>query len=395
MNIRFLAQAEYFNCIHLKEDIILEKEYVEGDFANMPKVRYFLYYLEENVRKEVMPHSNKVDVFQITNCQHDSDYVFFTEYEQLPIEGYAFYIIRYNIVDHTSTRILSIKDDISYYPRKKQVEIFVLDDSNLILQRRIRQKKGQASGGTRSQNRLMLFNFNKNKKIEIEDENLIRNGIDYILSYNDNNCIVKTGCTFFEKDLHERPDRETAPLESLYLLNIQQFISDLQLERQNIVMNTIDQTFYDATIIHAKIIENYLIYSKYDYDRREENIIFYNLDTKESYTCINNTSLNESLLKNATVIDGIPYMMTVNTDSTQFLNLATDEITATYPEEFNIQYINNTTVISTSTEKNIFGKEKKVVNINKFPSKKIILQENGEYLGAVSSNRETTFIFLK
>ena len=29
MNIRFLAQSEYFNGIHLKDDIILEKEYEE------------------------------------------------------------------------------------------------------------------------------------------------------------------------------------------------------------------------------------------------------------------------------------------------------------------------------------------------------------------------------
>ncbi len=395
MNIRFLAQAEYFNCIHLKEDIILEKEYIEGDFPNIRKVRYFLYYLEENVRKEVIPHSDKVDIFQITNAQHDSDYIYFTEYEKHPMEGYIFYIIRYNIVDHTSTRVLSIKDDIRDYVKNKQLKIFVLDDSNLILQRSILRTTGDYPDEQLAKKKILLINFMKNKKIEIEDENLTQNGIDYMLPYNENNCIVKTGFSLFEKGNHDKLDKESVSLESIYLLNIQQFISDLQLERQNIVMNSIDQTFFDATIIDAKIIENYLIYSKYDYNSNEENIIFYNLESKESYTCINNTSLHESLLKNATVIDGIPYMMTINMDSTQFLNLVTDEITATYPEDFHIQYINNTTIISTSTEKNIFGKEKQFVNINKFPSKKIILQENGEYLGAVSSNRETTFIFLK
>ena len=37
MNIRFLAQSEYFNGLHLKEDIILEKEYEQGPFTNLPK----------------------------------------------------------------------------------------------------------------------------------------------------------------------------------------------------------------------------------------------------------------------------------------------------------------------------------------------------------------------
>ena len=61
MNIRFLAQSEYFNGLHIKDDIVLEKEYEQGPFTNLPKVRYYLYYLEENVRKEVMPFSDKVD----------------------------------------------------------------------------------------------------------------------------------------------------------------------------------------------------------------------------------------------------------------------------------------------------------------------------------------------
>ena len=35
MNIRFLAQSEYFNGIHLKDDIILEKEYEDSKFSNI------------------------------------------------------------------------------------------------------------------------------------------------------------------------------------------------------------------------------------------------------------------------------------------------------------------------------------------------------------------------
>ena len=35
MNIRFLAQSEYFNGIHIKDDIILEKEYEQGRFTNL------------------------------------------------------------------------------------------------------------------------------------------------------------------------------------------------------------------------------------------------------------------------------------------------------------------------------------------------------------------------
>ena len=125
MNIRFLAQSEYFNGLHLKDDIVLEKEYEQGPFTNLPKVRYFLYYLEENIRKEVMPYTDKVDIFNITDCQSESDYLYFIEYVDMLDRTYTFNIIRYNITDHTHTKIISLKDNLKLYPDNKQIKIFI------------------------------------------------------------------------------------------------------------------------------------------------------------------------------------------------------------------------------------------------------------------------------
>lgn len=395
MNIRFLAQSEYFNGIHLKDDIILEKEYEQGAFSNLPKVRYYLYYLEENVRKEVMPHADKVDIFHITDCQYDSDYLYFTEYEDVPGSGYNFSIIRYNITDHTHSRIISLRDNIALYPDKKEIKIYILDDSNLIIQRALPKSSlnGQYTGFFDFS--LILFNFVKNKQIIIEDENLVRNGIEYILPYNETNCIMKTGYTLFEDNRHDKLSKDEAAVESLIILNIQQFISDLQLEQPNLIVNAIDQSYYDTTIIHAKIINNFLIYSKFNYENNDENIIFYDMDSKELYTCINKTTSGKSLIDNATVIDSTPYMISRTSSGTQFFNLVINDTDASYSEDFDIKYVNNTTIISSFIEKNIFGREKEMVTIHKFPSKKVILQEKGTFIGAVSSNSETTYIFLE
>lgn len=395
MNIRFLAQSEYFNGVHLKDDIILEKEYEQGDFTNLPKVRYYLYYLEENIRKEVMPHTDKVDVFKITNCQYDSEFLYFTEYENILGEGYTFNIIRYNINDHTHTKIITLKDNINLYPEQKEIKIYILDDSNLIIQRALPKAIGSGGQTVFANYSLILFNFVKNKQILINEENLTRNGIDFIIPYNETTCIMKTGYSLFEDNRHDAMSKEDAPVESLFSLNIQQLISDLQLEQPNIVMNAIDQSYYDTTIISAKINSNYLIYSKYNYENNDENIIFYDMDTKEIYTCINKTNKGVSLLNNATVIDSTPYMLTKNSSGTQFCNLILNNVETTYSEDFNIRYVNNNTIISTFIERNIFGKEREMVTVHKYPSKKIILQERGEYIGAVSSNSETTYIFLK
>ena len=395
MNIRFLAQSEYFNGLHIKDDIILEKEYEQGPFNNLPKVRYFLYYLEENVRKEVMPYVDKVDIFNITDCQKDSDYLYFTEYTDMEDGTLTFSIVRYNITDHTHSRIISLKDNINLYPDNKQIKIFILDESNLIIQRALPRLSLNKKSKDFVDFTLLLFNFVKNKQIFIKDENLIKNGIEFIIPYNEKCCIMKTGYSIFEKDRHENLTIEEAAVESLFVLNIQQFISDLQLDQPNLVMNAVDQAYFDTTVINAKIIENFLIYSKYNYENDDENIIFYDIETKEIYTCINKTTTGEYLLKNATVIEDIPYMVMKKSSGTQFVNLISNEVDVVYPEEYNVRFVNNNAVISTSVEKPLFGKEYQVVCIHKFPSKKAILQEKGEYIGSVTSDKETTYIFLK
>ena len=273
MNIRFLAQSEYFNGIHIKDDIILEKEYEQGRFTNLPRVRYYLYYLEENVRKEVMPHSEKVDVFELTDCQYEPEYLYFTEIDDMLDGRQTFNIIKYNITDHTHTKIISLKDNMELYPDQKQIKIFILDDSNLIIQRAT--LKEFESGYKEFFNYShLLFNFVKNKQIPISDENIAHNGIDYMFPFNETSCVMKTGNSLFKHNRHDRISKDEAPVESLYVINIQQFISDLQLEQPNLVLSAIDQSFYDATLIRSKKIDKYLIYSKYNYDKNDETVIF-------------------------------------------------------------------------------------------------------------------------
>ena len=64
------------------------------------------------------------------------------------------------------------------------------------------------------------------------------------------------------------------------------------------------------------------------------------------------------MLKNATVIEGIPYMITENSSGTQFFNLISNEIDTTYTDEYKIRYINDTTIVSTFIEKVCLARRK-------------------------------------
>lgn len=395
MNIRFLAQSEYFNGVHLKDDIILEKEYEESPFKNLKKVRMYIYHLEDNVRKEILPRNDKVDVFQIYDCTYQSDYIYFTEYDDQYDGTYAFNIVKYNYVDETWHKIISLKDDMAYYPYHKQIKIFVMDDSNLIIQRAVRRRNLQDNYDGFFDFSTILFNFVENRQIPIVDENLILNGIDYIIPYAENTCIMKTGFSLLKDNLHDLLSKEEASVESLIYVNIQQFISDLLLEQSSMVMQTLDQAYFDDTIVNARVVNDYLIYSKINFETLEETVIFHNIATKENIQCINQNIDDESKLAKTFIIEGVPHVRLDKEEKTEFINLETKEISVSFDKEFEIVFINNNVIVSKQSKKSFFGGYKDYVNIHKYPSTEVVLQEKGTYLGAIASNDETTYIFLK
>lgn len=395
MNIRFLAQSDFFNGVHLKDDIILEKEYEKSSFNNLKKVHYYIYHLEDNVRKEILPRMDKIDVFQISDCMIRSDYVYFTEYDDQYDGTYVFNIIKYNYIEDTYTVIITLKDDINHYPNNKQIKIFILDDSNLILQRALKRNNLQDNYKGFFEFSSLLFNFAENKQTPIVDENITINGIDYILPFKENTCILKTGFSLYEDNRHELLSQEEASVESLTMINISQFISDLLLKQSSMIMQTLDQCFYDITISHAKIIDNYLIYSKYDFEKKRELVNFLNLTTRESIECINkNITDKDSMAKNY-IIDGVPHVRLDKDNKIEFFNLETKEVAATYPKSTDIKFINNKLIVSKYKQKALLGGYKDFVRIYTFPSTEIVLQEKGKYIGAIASDDDTTYIFLK
>ena len=51
-----------------------------------------------------MPHSEKVDVFELTDCQYEPEYLYFTEIDDMLDGRQTFNIIKYNIYGSYSYR---------------------------------------------------------------------------------------------------------------------------------------------------------------------------------------------------------------------------------------------------------------------------------------------------
>ena len=354
-----------------------------------------MYHLEDNIRKEILPRSEKLQVFNITDCQFQSDYIYFTEFDDQYDGNYNLNIIKYNYIDDTYLKIITLKDNLNLYPDKKQIKIYILNESNLIIQRAIPRGNYKDNYAGFFDFSSILFNFVDNKQYKINDENLINNGIEFMIPYNENSCIMKTGYSLFDENKHDLLEKEEAAVETLMVINIQQFISDLLLEQTHMVIPSIAQAYYDTTLVFAEVQNNYLLYSTFDFNKDEETICFYNLESTEEYTCINKTKTGSSTRANAILINGTPYVKIDKDSKSQFLNLETNEVDAVYSNKEKIVFINNNLIASVNEKKPLFGKEYEYVAIQKFPSTEVLLEEKGYFIGAIAANSDTTYIFLK
>ena len=203
------------------------------------------------------------------------------------------------------------------------------------------------------------------------------------------------GYSLFDENKHDLLEKEEAAVETLMVINIQQFISDLLLEQTHMVIPSIAQAYYDTTLVFAEVQNNYLLYSTFDFNKDEETICFYNLESKEEYTCINKTKTGSSTRANAILINGTPYVKIDKDSKSQFLHLETNEVDAVYSNKEKIVFINNNLIASVNEKKPLFGKEYEYVAIQKFPSTEVLLEEKGYFIGAIAANSDTTYIFLK
>ena len=187
---------------------------------------------------------------------------------------------------------------------------------------------------------LFYFYLVDNKQYKINDENLINNGIEFMIPYNENSCIMKTGYSLFDENKHDLLEKEEAAVETLMVINIQQFISDLLLEQTHMVIPSIAQAYYDTTLVFAEVQNNYLLYSTFDFNKDEETICFYNLESKEEYTCINKTKTGSSTRANG-IMNEHSYVKIDKDSKSQFLNLETNEVDAVYSNKEKIVFTHN------------------------------------------------------
>lgn len=396
MEIKILKNASKINGTYLSNGIVLEKTENESEFSGINNIHFYLHNIDDDSVEEILPNIDKYNIGEIVNASLCNEYLYFINlFKNGETEG-TIAIIRYHIPTQTTESLYSYNDSIEEYLKTKRLKLFIINDLYLILQTEYLTLNIQKTFAGYFKFSQKLFNLKDEKEYDITDDKFNKNGIADIIALSENQCVMKTGFSLLENNIYTELEQEEASLESVSFVNIGQMISDLIILQDTITVETIEQAFYTKTIPYIKKDGNYLIYSCVDNELKEEEIKFYNLETAEVKSCINQDVIRYSDLASPYVLNGEPYICIIKEEEVSFLNLITGKVEVRFDDGRQLGNVFRDAVLFSGTTKKRFLKKcKPNIVLYSFPGKNILFDEVGEYVDSLITEQETIYIFEK
>lgn len=394
MNIRIIKNAHDIKGKVYSGKFILEKEFEPSEYEAVKLVKYYIYDAESNSRTELLPDRKKYDILRIKSLDRTTQCLYFTTISDKPAGGQNITLYKYDIQSGSLDTIYRYDEDISQYVDYKRTQVFVLNDFYLLFQNEyIRYNLTETFKGY-FEFEQFLYCVKDGKSVQIIDENLRANGIESIKLVNNNICVIKTGFNLMFEDRYKNLEKNEASLEKISFVNLGQLVSDILLMQKNIVIDTIDQAYYTETFPYVSVKGKYIVYSKVNTDRHEEEVIFYNFDTKETMLCINRNIYGAEDLAWGYVIGQAPYIRLRSKNGTQFYNLIKNKTDIKFPENVKVETVVNDMFIVSGTKKRFPGRKKPVISVYRYPDMELLHSENGEYIGCVATDRNNVYIMV-
>lgn len=396
MNIKIVKNVKGFEGYHIKDDLLVEIEHIPSELDNLDKLKLYLLNLSTSEKIEIASEYDVYSICTLKNISVNKDYIYFTTCTDVISTKSCINICKYSVDTQELQIIYSFEDDLSLYNISKEVKIFIINEFHILIQNAyLRHNLTETYGGFFDYE-LYLYSYNDDIKTIIIDENLVNNGIDDIISLNEKMCVIKTGFSLLTDRRYEILSQEEVSVEGISFVNTGQLVSDILLSQKNIVLDTIDQSFYTSTIPYCKKAGDFLVYSKVNNDTHEEEITFYNYVTKSAKTCVNQNVLEVSSLAKTLVIKDIPYIMLLNDKGTSFYNLDTNEIDIQYDSDYKFDCNLGDIIIVSSSNTSLFGhKEKKYVSVYTYPKNDNLHTEKGEFISAYRTAEDNLYLIVE
>ncbi len=394
MNIRIIRNAQKLKGNVYNGNFILEREFEPSEYEGINLIRYYLYDADKNEKTELLADKKKYDILKVKTLNKASGKLYFSAISDEPSDNKNITLYRYDVESETLETLYRYSDDISQYSEYKRIRVFILNEFYLLLQNEyVRYNLTETYKGY-FEFEQYLYCIKEDKLVVITDENLRTNGIESIKLLKNNMCVIKTGYNLLQDERYKKLSKSEASYEKISFVNLGQFVSEVLLMQKDIMLDTIDQAYYTETFAYIAVKGNYIVYSKFKINDNEEEVIFYDYETKKTMLCINKNVYGIEDLAQSYIIGNVPYIRLTSQTGTQFYNLISNQVDIKFPENVVVETVVNDMFIVSGKRKQFIGKEKNTVAVYRYPDKELLHQEKGNYIGCIAKNKANVYILI-
>lgn len=395
MNIRIVKNSRGIHGKALKNGCVLQIVETDSEYENIKLVRYFLYDLERNESVEIEPTVRKYNLIWVKDIKFQSEYVYYTNISKSRQSSGLIHIslYRYNIGTRKSKVVYEYDEQLDKYNDYMRTRIFAVNEYYLFIQNEYLRANLTEDYADYFDYELSMYSINEDKLYKVNDETLNRYGIIDFEPVTSNICVLKSGFSLLKDNRYKILKKNEAAMESVSFVNIGQMVSDILLGQSNVVMDTIENVYYTATIPYVKVENGYIIYTKVKLDKNiEEEIVFYNFAKKDAIVCING-SIDEKLkVAQTCVMNGKPYVIVEKPKGYELIDINEQKNTMILDSGNTIEYIRNNIIITSIVAKGFLGKEKSFVMVYKLPQMKLLHRERGSFVACEMLEGEQLYI---
>lgn len=398
MDIRIIKIASDEKCIGLEKDNVLSVQKIHNPESKAPfsKVRMFLYQVDTNQRTEIAPEIPKYNVGELKFGEKQKNLVYFFSITKTQNHGEMMINLHaYDIYENTNVIIFSFIDDIVKYKKHKQLKIFILNETYIYVQfARLVENYPQTCEDFLAFEKF-LYDVHDKIQYDIVDNAFLKHGIDDMIPITNNVCALKQGFSLHVKDRFETLTKADAPIETVCLISITQFISEITVPTRNFTMEIIDQSYFENTIAYLKRKGTYLLYSKINRDTLHEEVCYYNFLTKEVFSCINQSYAKTNEHAQALILKKNPYIVN-NNDYVELYNLSTNTT--------DVRFIANTEICATefdliithiNRKKRFTKKITPIYEIYRYPKMQFLNYGKGTSVQCIRNKKEAFYMFVQ
>lgn len=396
MDLRIISNSEEAVCEPLYGELVLQTVNDTHKFKEYGGKKYFIFNIGLNERYEILPTVRKYDFIKIINCDTFSKYLYFCSAKEIKhSQKFFINIIRYSVVTGNSKEIFTLEEDMDVLNKQKRIKIFALDESYILIQNEYQKEDEFGNSLGFMDIDISIADITTGKKRLISDKSLLKSGIDTIIPLIGNACLLKTGYSLIVDKRFDLIKESERPVEKLCMININQFISDLLLNKEQIYSEPIEKFEKNCTFPYIKKYHKHIIYSKVDMHTHIETLVVMTLEDKKIRTFTNKEVYRSHDLLNPCIINNDVYFITFK-NGVYIFDDPDNAANNSKLENCKLKAIENSLVIvERNVPKTFLKKEHKCVEIYKNLSDDPIIHEKGSFVGAVSTNHDNLFIFTK